>query len=716
MRITGVPPVSLPPSYLEQVLLNLVRPAQNPAKVDAKAEEKAMNDIIAKIQIQRVHTGEQIIAEDIAAAKDAGRPFARIGRRDLEKAAGLASFDVAGHGNKTPLMFCAEIKHAPFIKLLLAARADPDFVAGSTALCTLASQPETPEGLACIDLILEAKADPDLHDDKGNTPLTLAAKGAGAGEETIKKLLARGANPKLLDSAQCSALELAIQANSLSCVKLVFFSMPAVKIKAFLEMAIRRSANQIFDFLFSMLKKEDKQNVRNHLLLFAAQNQFHPWIKTLIKEGANPNLIIRSGLRLIPLWQFVLWSESLSSLECLLEGQQVIIKKDEALLQAMQAHWLFSPIKCLISAGAKVSDVSVLQGLNVSANYFATSVCEASKSISLVDQLVSNGSGIKNTKLFEGFLKRAPEWDQNPNVKNFLLGVVCEDSGEHGEAMFYFNAAAIGKHPAACRRLGMMYANADNFPEAIKWYRRAREFNDTLVLAEIATLACRASNLPVDSLVDKEIKTEMGKGATQVRIEQDKHQKAENLARTGTIDEKRAAITTALADASLELALLCNEIKPEHEPFLSSLTLKTWEYLAATFAGYSTDETPSAIGSVRARTFWAYRKVTLAAESGKLELATEKAGEGAMLTPSAHVSCYSNFRNRVLEQDMSVEKERATNTIACISAGYFFAPAGTMAKEDAEKAVKELTDHLKEALANITPVEQVAAPRLARTL
>jgi ankyrin repeat protein len=103
-----------------------------------------------------------------------------------------AHADVRGALQRTPLMVAALAGHARIVEALLAAGATPDPAdhRGTTALMEAARS----GAVAAIHALGKRKASPDLTDAGGRTALIVACQSRGASEETVRALLALGAD------------------------------------------------------------------------------------------------------------------------------------------------------------------------------------------------------------------------------------------------------------------------------------------------------------------------------------------------------------------------------------------------------------------------------------------------------------------------------------------------------------------------------------------
>lgn len=120
---------------------------------------------------------------------------------------------------ETPLMAAADAGHAEAVRMLLAAGADPDAMAGTDGggyQMTMSLQ--RPLHFAAgaghaevVALLLDAGADPNPTDAQGMTGSPLAAAVYGAHPETVRLLLAHGADASALDEEGRTTAELAAE-------------------------------------------------------------------------------------------------------------------------------------------------------------------------------------------------------------------------------------------------------------------------------------------------------------------------------------------------------------------------------------------------------------------------------------------------------------------------------------------------------------------------
>lgn len=109
------------------------------------------------------------------------------------------------HGT-TPLLTAARYKHEHLVKLLLEQGALPGAKdsEGLTTLHRLSLLPRVPPTESLIDLLLQDYSSLDLGENKGNTPLMLAA--ARGETKLAMKLLKRGANVQAVNQQGFTAL------------------------------------------------------------------------------------------------------------------------------------------------------------------------------------------------------------------------------------------------------------------------------------------------------------------------------------------------------------------------------------------------------------------------------------------------------------------------------------------------------------------------------
>jgi ankyrin repeat protein len=126
-------------------------------------------------------------------------------------------------GRVTPLMHAAALGSVDSMKRLLDHGADVNArsAAGATALMWAAADP------AKVRLLVERGADVKVASESGRTALLLAAM-SDQSAETIRLLLARGADPKALDRDQTSTLSAAANGNDTESVRLLLNAGAAV--------------------------------------------------------------------------------------------------------------------------------------------------------------------------------------------------------------------------------------------------------------------------------------------------------------------------------------------------------------------------------------------------------------------------------------------------------------------------------------------------------
>src|SRR6266849_9384486 len=134
----------------------------------------------------------------LAQAQDPARQISAIRQDDLKAVESLLGQgvdpDSRNQEGATALMYAALHAGVPVMKLLLASKADPNAQnhVGATALMWAAGD------AGKVRLLVEAGADVNARSRSGRTPLMMAAAYAG-NLETVRFLVAKGADPKLVD-------------------------------------------------------------------------------------------------------------------------------------------------------------------------------------------------------------------------------------------------------------------------------------------------------------------------------------------------------------------------------------------------------------------------------------------------------------------------------------------------------------------------------------
>ena len=121
---------------------------------------------------------------------------------------------VERRGGATPLMHAAAVGSLETVRLLLDAGANVNAksYAGATALMWAASMP------AKVRLLVERGADVNAVSEAGHSPLQLAAMSDNSAD-TVRFLLGRGANPKLVDQLKQTTLLAAAMGNDIESIK-----------------------------------------------------------------------------------------------------------------------------------------------------------------------------------------------------------------------------------------------------------------------------------------------------------------------------------------------------------------------------------------------------------------------------------------------------------------------------------------------------------------
>ena len=249
-----------------------------------------------------------------------------------------ADKDARDEKGGTPLQHAAYFGRLPMVKTLVAARADVNIAdkEGSTAL-HVASWKGHEE---VVDALLDAGAEKDVRDDTGQTPLSSAAEVGHL--PVVKNLLAARADVKLTDEKGYTALHLAANQGHDGIVRVLLRAeadvKPMVKGLTALNMAAGNGHAPVVETLLaagadtSLCGKpergvsdvlEDTPLMRaagfGHLpvvhvliangadvnartttqrfnaLLVAAKNEQWAVVETLLKAGADPNIITKDG-------------------------------------------------------------------------------------------------------------------------------------------------------------------------------------------------------------------------------------------------------------------------------------------------------------------------------------------------------------------------------------------------------------------------------------
>ena len=199
-----------------------------------------------------------------------------------------ASVNATGHGGWTPLMYAALYGDAETIRLLLAARANPNTAnqSGGTALMYALDDAEKTR------VLLDAGADPNNRSGEGRTALLIAAGRTGS-YPVVKLLLDKGASASARLSDGRSVLPLAIGARDASLLQLLLdHGAPTSPVP--LGLALSADCNACFEVLLKLAQPGDLTGA----LGAAARIGDLPRIRMLLDRGAQPGPNILQGVAL----------------------------------------------------------------------------------------------------------------------------------------------------------------------------------------------------------------------------------------------------------------------------------------------------------------------------------------------------------------------------------------------------------------------------------
>lgn len=198
-----------------------------------------------------------------------------------------ASVNAKGHGSWTPLMYAALYGDAEAVRLLLAARANPNMAneSGGTALMYALDDAEKTR------LLLDAGADPNARSGEGRTALLIAVGRTGS-YPIVKLLLEKGASVSARLSDGRGVLPLAIAARDASLLQLLL-DHGAPKSPIPLGLALS-ACNACFDFLLKLAQPGDLTGA----LGAAVRIGDLPRIRMFLDRGAQPGPNILQGVAL----------------------------------------------------------------------------------------------------------------------------------------------------------------------------------------------------------------------------------------------------------------------------------------------------------------------------------------------------------------------------------------------------------------------------------
>jgi ankyrin repeat protein len=198
-----------------------------------------------------------------------------------------ASVNAKGHGGWTPLMYAALYGDVEAVRLVLAARANPNTAneSGGTALMYALDDAEKTR------LLLDAGADPNARSGEGRTALLIAVGRTGS-YPIVKLLLEKGASASARLSDGRGVLPLAIAARDASLLQLLL-DHGAPKSPIPLGLALS-NCNACFDLLLTLAQPGDLSGA----LGAAVRIGDLPRIKMLLDRGAQPETNILQGVAL----------------------------------------------------------------------------------------------------------------------------------------------------------------------------------------------------------------------------------------------------------------------------------------------------------------------------------------------------------------------------------------------------------------------------------
>jgi ankyrin repeat protein/mono/diheme cytochrome c family protein len=199
-----------------------------------------------------------------------------------------ASVNAKGQGGWTPLMYAALYGDADAVRLLLAARANPDTAneSGGTALMYALDDVEKTR------VLLDAGADPNARSGEGRTALLIAAGRTGS-YPVVKLLLEKGASASARLSDGRGVLPIAIAARDASLLQLLL-DHGAPKSPIPLGLALASDCNGCFDLLLKLAQPGDLTGA----LGAAARIGDLPRIRILLDRGAQPGPNVLQGVAL----------------------------------------------------------------------------------------------------------------------------------------------------------------------------------------------------------------------------------------------------------------------------------------------------------------------------------------------------------------------------------------------------------------------------------
>jgi ankyrin repeat protein len=199
-----------------------------------------------------------------------------------------ASVNAKGHGGWTPLMYAALYGDVEAVRLVLAARANPNTAneSGGTALMYALDDAEKTR------LLLDAGADPNARSGEGRTALLIAVGRSGS-YPIVKLLLEKGASASARLSDGRGVLPLAIAARDPSLLQLLL-DHGAQSSPIPLGLALSSDCNACFDLLLKPAQPGDLTGA----LGAAVRTGDLPRIRILLDRGAQPGLNILQGVAL----------------------------------------------------------------------------------------------------------------------------------------------------------------------------------------------------------------------------------------------------------------------------------------------------------------------------------------------------------------------------------------------------------------------------------